>query len=210
MYELSPNSRVKNLRLVSRVIARWAPVARSRTAGRPGPAVTSRRSSRGTVATTSRPSSSAPTNSAVDSDQRVARRSAELVSAGGAGVEQRGELRDLARPAASAPPMASGSDDRRAASAAARAEYASLRRPCRTARAARPGSRPSVGSRRGAVPALAGGHGLPGVQRRGVAELRAVAHRGADVEHRRLADEHVPAEGDRAGLDHARRAPGSR
>ena len=57
--------------------------------------------------------------------------------------------------------------------------------------------------RRGPVPALAVGHGLSGVQRGGVAELGPVAHRGLDVEHRHLADEHVPAEGDRARLDQA-------
>ena len=54
----------------------------------------------------------------------------------------------------------------------------------------------------GAVPMLTGGHRLPGVQRGGVAQLRPIAHRGADVKHGRFADEDVLAEGDRARLDH--------
>ena len=45
--------------------------------------------------------------------------------------------------------------------------------------------------RRGPVPALAVRHRLAAVQRGGVAELGPVAHRGVDVEHGRLADEHV-------------------
>ena len=57
--------------------------------------------------------------------------------------------------------------------------------------------------RRGPVPTLAVRDGLAGVQRGGVAELRSVAERGLDVEHRRLADESVPSEADQAGLDHA-------
>ena len=56
---------------------------------------------------------------------------------------------------------------------------------------------------RGPVPALAVGHGLTGVQRGGVAELGPVAHRGVDVDHRRLADHRVLADGDRADLDEA-------
>jgi hypothetical protein len=35
-----------------------------------------------------------------------------------------------------------------------------------------------------------------------MAELGPVAQRCLDVEHRRLADEHIPPEGDRTGLDH--------
>ena len=61
-----------------------------------------------------------------------------------------------------------------------------------------------VGRLRGrAVPALPVGHGLSGVQRGGVPELGAVTQRGPDVEHRRLADQRVLAEGDRARLDDA-------
>jgi hypothetical protein len=58
-----------------------------------------------------------------------------------------------------------------------------------------------------AVPALACGHALPRVQRRRVPELRAVTHRGLDVEHRHLADDHVLAEGHGPDLDHARVGP---
>ena len=57
---------------------------------------------------------------------------------------------------------------------------------------------------------LAVRHGLPDVQRGRVAELGPVAHRGVDVDHRHLTDEDVLAEGDRSGLDHAVRGPGSR
>ena len=51
------------------------------------------------------------------------------------------------------------------------------------------------------VPALAVRDGLPGVQRGGVAELGPVAHRGVDVDHRRLADHRVLADADRAHVD---------
>src|SRR5207344_2938337 len=54
---------------------------------------------------------------------------------------------------------------------------------------------------RGAVPALPGRDGLTGEEGGGVAELRAVAEGGADVEDRVLADEDASADGDSTGLD---------
>ncbi len=79
-------------------------------------------------------------------------------------------------------------------------------------RVTRPAQRAAVGGRdpyvvhlcalgRGAVPALSRRYRDTAVQRGGVAQLRPVAHRGADVEHGLLADEDVLAEGDRAGPD---------
>lgn len=63
------------------------------------------------------------------------------------------------------------------------------------------------GTGRGAVPAFARGDRRAAVQRGGVAQLAAVADRGADVEDGLLADEDVPAEGDGAGADPARVRP---
>ena len=54
---------------------------------------------------------------------------------------------------------------------------------------------------RGSVPVLAVGHGLPGVERGGVAELGPVAHRGVDVDDRRLADHRVLPDADCAHVD---------
>src|SRR5207253_9743397 len=48
---------------------------------------------------------------------------------------------------------------------------------------------------------------LAAVQRGGVTKLRSIAHRRVDVEHGSLADENVPSEGDRSGLDSARLCP---
>src|SRR5215218_6671357 len=53
----------------------------------------------------------------------------------------------------------------------------------------------------GSVPALAVGHGLPGVQGGGVAELAPVAHRGLDVDDRSLADHRVLPDGNCADVD---------
>ena len=63
---------------------------------------------------------------------------------------------------------------------------------------------------RATVPVLAVGHGLPGVQRGGVAQLGPVAHRGVDVDDRRLADHRVLPDGDRAHVDETRRVLDSR
>ena len=57
---------------------------------------------------------------------------------------------------------------------------------------------------RRAVPALARGYDLSGLQRRGMAELRAVFQRRVDVEHGALADERALPDRDRSELDHAR------
>ena len=56
-------------------------------------------------------------------------------------------------------------------------------------------------SRRRSVPSFAGRHRHAAVQRRCVPELRPVAHGGVDVEDGFLTDVHIPAEGDRAGLN---------
>ncbi len=50
---------------------------------------------------------------------------------------------------------------------------------------------------------FAGRNGLAGVQRGGMADLRAVAERGVDVEHRHLADDGIVADGDGANFDPA-------
>ena len=55
-----------------------------------------------------------------------------------------------------------------------------------------------------AVVALAVRHALAALQRRGMTELRVVAHRGVDVEHARFADEGVAADLDRSGMDEVR------
>ena len=60
---------------------------------------------------------------------------------------------------------------------------------------------------RRALAPLAGGHRLPLVERGAVAELRPVAERRVDVEHRRLADERARADRDRPGADHPRLGP---
>ena len=57
------------------------------------------------------------------------------------------------------------------------------------------------------MPPLAVRYRLAAVQRGGVTELRAVAHRRVDIEHGFLADENVPSEGDRSGLDSPRVCP---
>ena len=51
------------------------------------------------------------------------------------------------------------------------------------------------------MPALTRRDRLPTLQRRRMAELRAVAHLGVDVEHAPLADECVPTDPHRAGVD---------
>src|SRR5439155_16741293 len=60
---------------------------------------------------------------------------------------------------------------------------------------------------RRAVPPLAGRYRLAAVQRRGVTELRPIAHGRVDVEHGPLPDEGVPADRDRPGLDSPRMRP---
>ena len=60
---------------------------------------------------------------------------------------------------------------------------------------------------RGSVPPLAGRHRLAAVQRGRVTELRAIAHGRIDVEHAPFADERVPAEGHRSGLEPSRLCP---
>ena len=51
------------------------------------------------------------------------------------------------------------------------------------------------------MPPLAAWHDLPTVQRRGVAQLRTIAHRRFDVGHGRFPYEHVAADGHRSDLD---------
>src|SRR5688572_7362580 len=51
------------------------------------------------------------------------------------------------------------------------------------------------------MPALVRRDRLSALQRRGMTELRAVSHVGVDVEHARLADERVPTDPYRAGVD---------
>ncbi len=55
-----------------------------------------------------------------------------------------------------------------------------------------------------AVEPLAVRHALAALQRRGVTELRAVAHRGVDVDHAGFADERVAADLDRADVNEVR------